>query len=60
MSMNADLDTYLKAESLTLYVFDDLDFENQLYLGKANVPLISLAHDKAITGKDFLYTSLWL
>ncbi|KAM9495440.1 protein fantom isoform 2-T2 [Clarias gariepinus] len=50
MSMNADLDTYLKAESLTLYVFDDLDFENQLYLGKANVPLISLAHDKAITG----------
>ncbi|KAI5100549.1 protein fantom [Silurus meridionalis] len=50
LTMNSDLDAYLKAEALTLYVFDDLDFENQLYLGKANVPLISLAHDKAITG----------
>ncbi|KAL7868026.1 hypothetical protein SRHO_G00094100 [Serrasalmus rhombeus] len=48
--MNADLDVYLRAEALTLYVFDDLDLENQLYLGKARVPLISLAHDKAITG----------
>ncbi|XP_053497206.1 protein fantom isoform X3 [Ictalurus furcatus] len=50
MSMNSDLDAYLKAETLTLYVFDDLDFGDQLYLGKAHVPLISLAHDKAITG----------
>ncbi|KAK3526047.1 hypothetical protein QTP70_012811 [Hemibagrus guttatus] len=50
LTMNSDLDAYLKAEALTLYVFDDLDFENQLYLGKADVPLISLAHDKAITG----------
>ncbi|XP_072526344.1 protein fantom isoform X2 [Salminus brasiliensis] len=48
--MNADLDAYLRAEALILYVFDDLDLENQLYLGKARVPLISLAHDKAITG----------
>ncbi|MCJ8735878.1 hypothetical protein PDJAM_G00252510 [Pangasius djambal] len=50
MTMNSDLDAYLKAEALILYVFDDLDFGNQLYLGKANVPLISLARDKAITG----------
>ncbi|KAI4872166.1 hypothetical protein NFI96_031001 [Prochilodus magdalenae] len=48
--MNADLDVYLRTEALTLYVFDDLDLENHLYLGKARVPLISLAHDKAITG----------
>lgn len=57
MSMNSDLDAYLKAETLTLYVFDDLDFGDQLYLGKAHVPLISLAHDKAITGKNFMYSS---
>ncbi|XP_007228260.3 protein fantom isoform X1 [Astyanax mexicanus] len=50
VAMNADLDAYLRAEALILYVFDDLDLENQLYLGKARVPLISLAHDKAITG----------
>lgn len=58
VTMNADLDVYLKTEALTLYVFDDLDLENQLYLGKARVPLISLAHDKAITGED--YTILFL
>lgn len=57
MTMNSDLDAYLKSETFTLYVFDDLDLENQLYLGKASVPLISLAHDKAITGEDFLYSS---
>lgn len=57
LTMNSDLDAYLKAEALTLFVFDDLDSENQLYLGKANVPLISLAHDKAITGENFLYSS---
>lgn len=57
MTTNLDLDAYLKAETLTVYVFDDLDFVNQLYLGKANVPLISLAHDKAITGEDLLYRS---
>ncbi|KAG7473490.1 hypothetical protein MATL_G00096440 [Megalops atlanticus] len=48
--MNADLDGYLKAESLLLYVFDDKDTYSHLYLGKAKVPLISLAHDKCITG----------
>ncbi|KAK1163643.1 protein fantom [Acipenser oxyrinchus oxyrinchus] len=48
--MNADLDRYLKSEALVLYVFDDADSQDNLYLGKAKVPLISLAHDKAITG----------
>ncbi|XP_042196384.1 protein fantom isoform X14 [Callorhinchus milii] len=48
--MNADLDKYLKSESLHIYVFDDEEPDNTFYLGKANVPLISLAHDKYITG----------
>ncbi|KAI1904269.1 hypothetical protein AGOR_G00003940 [Albula goreensis] len=48
--MNADLDRYLKAEALLLYVFDDTETNSHLYLGKARVPLISLAHDKCITG----------
>ncbi|XP_041123696.1 protein fantom-like [Polyodon spathula] len=48
--MNADLDRYLKSEALMLYVFDDADTQDNLHLGKAKVPLISLAHDKAITG----------
>ncbi|ROL55359.1 Protein fantom [Anabarilius grahami] len=50
VAMNSDLDAFLRSEGLVLYVFDDLDVENQLYLGKARVPLISLAHDKTITG----------
>nr|XP_015224156.1 PREDICTED: protein fantom [Lepisosteus oculatus] len=48
--MNADLDRYLKANSLSLYVFDDEDTQGHLYLGKAKVPLMSLAHDKGIIG----------
>uniref|UniRef100_A0A673G6M1 RPGRIP1 like n=1 Tax=Sinocyclocheilus rhinocerous TaxID=307959 RepID=A0A673G6M1_9TELE len=50
VAMNSDLDALLRSEALVLYVFDDLDVANQLYLGKARVPLISLAHDKTITG----------
>uniref|UniRef100_A0A671MYU1 C2 domain-containing protein n=1 Tax=Sinocyclocheilus anshuiensis TaxID=1608454 RepID=A0A671MYU1_9TELE len=50
VAMNSDLDVLLRSEALVFYVFDDLDVENQLYLGKARVPLISLAHDKTITG----------
>ncbi|XP_026095320.1 protein fantom [Carassius auratus] len=50
VAMNSDLDALLRSEALVFYVFDDLDVENQLYLGKARVPLISLAHDKTITG----------
>lgn len=52
VDMNSDLDAFLKSEALVLYVFDDLDVENQLYLGKARVPLISLAHDKTISGEN--------
>ncbi|XP_061449975.1 protein fantom isoform X2 [Rhineura floridana] len=48
--MNADLDRYLKSESLSLYVFDDSETEDGIYIGKANVPLISLAHDRYISG----------
>uniref|UniRef100_A0A8C3GN55 RPGRIP1 like n=1 Tax=Cairina moschata TaxID=8855 RepID=A0A8C3GN55_CAIMO len=48
--MNADLDRYLKSESLTFYVFDDGETEEGGYLGKASVPLISLAHDRSISG----------
>uniref|UniRef100_A0ACB8E9Q4 Uncharacterized protein n=1 Tax=Sphaerodactylus townsendi TaxID=933632 RepID=A0ACB8E9Q4_9SAUR len=48
--MNADLDRYLKSESLSLYVFDDSEAEDGVYIGKANVPLISLAHDRYISG----------
>ncbi|XP_062442430.1 protein fantom isoform X5 [Rhea pennata] len=48
--MNADLDRYLKSESLAFYVFDDGEPEEGGYLGKANVPLISLAHDRCISG----------
>ncbi|XP_035252281.1 protein fantom [Anguilla anguilla] len=48
--MSADLDRYLKADALLLYVFDDKETDSHLYLGKAKVPLISLAHDKCITG----------
>ncbi|NXX50675.1 FTM protein, partial [Tricholaema leucomelas] len=48
--MNADLDRYLKSESLSFYVFDDGEMEEGAYVGKASVPLISLAHDRAISG----------
>lgn len=48
--MNMDLDRYLKAESLSFYVFDDSDTQENIYIGKVNVPLISLAHDRCISG----------
>nr|XP_033798892.1 protein fantom [Geotrypetes seraphini]XP_033798894.1 protein fantom [Geotrypetes seraphini] len=48
--MNADLDQYLKSESLCFYVFDDGETKEGVYIGKTNVPLISLAHDKCISG----------
>lgn len=50
--MNAELDRYLKSESITFYVFDDDETEEGSYVGKANVPLISLAHDRSISGKN--------
>nr|XP_019587928.1 PREDICTED: protein fantom [Rhinolophus sinicus] len=48
--MTTDLDRYLKSESLSFYVFDDSDTQENIYIGKANVPLISLAHDRCISG----------
>ncbi|XP_077993112.1 protein fantom-like [Glandiceps talaboti] len=48
--VNVDLDRYLRTESISVYVFDDTDPEETAYLGVAKVPLISLAHDKAIKG----------
>uniref|UniRef100_A0A8C4MR14 C2 domain-containing protein n=1 Tax=Equus asinus TaxID=9793 RepID=A0A8C4MR14_EQUAS len=51
--MNMDLDRYLKSESLSFYVFDDSDTQENIYIGKVNVPLISLAHDRCISGDLF-------
>ncbi|XP_043844404.1 protein fantom isoform X2 [Dromiciops gliroides] len=48
--MNMDLDRYLKSESLSFYVFDDSDTQQNTYIGKVDVPLISLAHDRYISG----------
>lgn len=50
LPMDGGLDRYLRTEDLQVYVLDDLEPENHLYLGKAKVPLISLAHNKSITG----------
>uniref|UniRef100_A0A667ZST0 RPGRIP1 like n=1 Tax=Myripristis murdjan TaxID=586833 RepID=A0A667ZST0_9TELE len=48
--MDMDLDRYLKSDALQFYVFDYKDEQMDTYLGKARVPLLSLAHDKGITG----------
>ncbi|XP_051024488.1 protein fantom [Acomys russatus] len=48
--MSMDLDRYLKSESLSFYVFDDSDTQENIYIGKVNVPLISLAHDRCVSG----------
>ncbi|KAK2187638.1 hypothetical protein NP493_159g03000 [Ridgeia piscesae] len=50
VGMTADLDSYLKAKPMLVYVFDDCDPDETEYLGCAKVPLIPLAHDKAIKG----------
>ncbi|NXX77954.1 FTM protein, partial [Urocolius indicus] len=50
VTMNVDLDRYLKLESLNFYVFDDGETEEDDYIGKATVPLIPLAHGKSISG----------
>ncbi|XP_048461845.1 protein fantom isoform X2 [Rhincodon typus] len=48
--INTELDRYLKSESLIVYVFDDAEPDDTFYLGKAKVPLISLAHNKYVIG----------
>ena len=35
---------------MRVYVFDDTEPEDDVYLGMANVPLIPLAHDKQVAG----------
>lgn len=49
--MDIDLDRYLRKESLSIYVFDDNQPENDPdYLGMIRIPLMALAHDKDIKG----------
>uniref|UniRef100_A0A8D0AME2 RPGRIP1 like n=1 Tax=Sander lucioperca TaxID=283035 RepID=A0A8D0AME2_SANLU len=48
--MDADLDRYLKTEVLRLYVFDYKEEQMDTYVGKAAVPLASLAQDEEING----------
>ncbi|GCB60116.1 hypothetical protein scyTo_0006814, partial [Scyliorhinus torazame] len=48
--INAELDRYLKSESLIVYLFDDAEPNDIYYLGKAKIPLISLAYNKYIIG----------
>ncbi|CAL8358463.1 unnamed protein product [Lota lota] len=51
VAMDADLDRYLKSEELQLYVLDYKEEQMDAYLGKARVPLLTLAHNKAISGE---------
>ncbi|XP_065520195.1 protein fantom isoform X2 [Lathamus discolor] len=57
--MNAELDRYLKSESITFYVFDDGETEEGSYVGKASVPLISLAHDRSISDIYILFSGIF-
>ncbi|XP_045892940.1 protein fantom [Micropterus dolomieu] len=52
--MGVDLDRYLRSEVLRFYVFDYKEEQMDTYLGKARVPLLSLAQDKGITGEVLL------
>uniref|UniRef100_A0A8C9P4V9 X-linked retinitis pigmentosa GTPase regulator-interacting protein 1 n=1 Tax=Spermophilus dauricus TaxID=99837 RepID=A0A8C9P4V9_SPEDA len=53
--VTSDLDEYLRRETLSIYVFDDEDSEPGSYLGRVQVPLLSLAQNKSIKG-DFNLT----
>ncbi|KAJ0029070.1 hypothetical protein NQD34_004067 [Periophthalmus magnuspinnatus] len=48
--MDQSLHRYLCSEDMQFYVFDYKEEQMDVYLGKAKVPLTSLAQDKAITG----------
>ncbi|KAL7403119.1 hypothetical protein ABVT39_024788 [Epinephelus coioides] len=50
VSMDTDLDQYLKSEALLFYVFDYKEEQMDTYMGKAKVPLLSLAKDQPVTG----------
>lgn len=49
--MDEGLDQYLKSEVLQFYVFDYKEEQMDTYLGKARVPLLSLAQDEEVTGE---------
>ena len=38
-----------------MHVLDDTDPDQQAYLGKAEIPLIPLAHNKAVAGSFELF-----
>lgn len=50
--MDVNLHQFLKSNVLQFYVFDDKEEQMEVYLGKAKVPLLSLAQDKAVTGES--------
>ncbi|XP_066483313.1 X-linked retinitis pigmentosa GTPase regulator-interacting protein 1 isoform X1 [Tiliqua scincoides] len=50
-----ELHHYLLLDSLGVYVFDDEDLASGRYLGKAQIPLLPLAHGRSVTG-DFVLT----
>ncbi|XP_044841475.1 X-linked retinitis pigmentosa GTPase regulator-interacting protein 1 isoform X2 [Mauremys mutica] len=56
MRPTAELDRYLRLESLWVYIFDDEATEPGSYLGKAQIPLLPLARGHSITG-DFVLTN---
>lgn len=51
--MDADLDQYLRSGQVQFYVFDYKEEQMYRYLGKAGVPLLSLAQGEEITGGSF-------
>jgi hypothetical protein len=50
VQMDAELDRYLKQSQLTIFIFDDRDSRADRYIARADIPLITLAHDKAVRG----------
>ncbi|XP_032092392.1 X-linked retinitis pigmentosa GTPase regulator-interacting protein 1 [Thamnophis elegans] len=52
LHITPELHHYLLVESLCVYVFDDEEEEPGSYLGKAQIPLVPLAHGHGIKG-DF-------
>ncbi|OCU01521.1 hypothetical protein XELAEV_18007311mg [Xenopus laevis] len=52
LQITNDLERYLQKECLYVYVFDDEDMQPGVYLGRAEVPLVSLARGDNIQG-DF-------
>ncbi|KAM7415414.1 hypothetical protein PAMA_019980 [Pampus argenteus] len=48
--IDEDLDRYLKSEALQFYVFDYEEEQMDVYVGKAQVPLLPLSLDDTISG----------